>query len=182
YFRDYDVRKQLYRSVFAGACGVTYGHQAIRQFYSPRVAPAGYPDRYWTEALDRPGAFQAGYLKRLILSRPPLNRIPDQSIIASGQGEKGEHIIAFRDTDNSYGMVYLPVGKKIEVNASWLNADKLKAWWFNPRNGETHKIGIFDRINSLSFDPPSRGIENDWVLVLEDADKNWSAPGNYSNN
>ncbi|MGM0375870.1 MAG: DUF4038 domain-containing protein, partial [Bacteroidota bacterium] len=33
YFRDYDVRKQLYRSVFAGACGVTYGHQAIRQFY-----------------------------------------------------------------------------------------------------------------------------------------------------
>ena len=29
YFRDLDVRKQVYRSVFAGACGVTYGHHAV---------------------------------------------------------------------------------------------------------------------------------------------------------
>jgi hypothetical protein len=32
YFRDYDVRKQVYRSVFAGACGVTYGHHAVWSF------------------------------------------------------------------------------------------------------------------------------------------------------
>jgi hypothetical protein len=29
YFRDHDVRKQLYRSVFAGGHGVTYGHHSI---------------------------------------------------------------------------------------------------------------------------------------------------------
>ncbi len=178
YFRDYDVRKQLYRSVFAGACGVTYGHQAIRQFYGPEVKPAGYPDRFWTEALDRSGAFQAGYLKNLILSRPPLNRVPDQSIVVSGQGEKGEFIMAFRDASGSYGMVYLPVGKKIEVSTKWINAPKIVAWWFNPRNAESQKIGEFKKEGKLSFEPPSTGIENDWVLILEDADKNWSAPGN----
>ena len=32
YYKDYDVRKQSYRSVFAGACGVTYGHHAVWQF------------------------------------------------------------------------------------------------------------------------------------------------------
>ena len=70
YFRDYDVRKQTYRSVFAGAPGVTYGHHAVWQFWSPREEKINYADRYWTEAIDRPGAFQVGYLKKLILSRP----------------------------------------------------------------------------------------------------------------
>ena len=32
YFREYDVRKQTYRSVFSGACGVTYGHHSVWQF------------------------------------------------------------------------------------------------------------------------------------------------------
>src|SRR5690606_1699403 len=45
YFRDYDVRKQLYRSVFLGACGVTYGHHSIWQFYSAAEKPIAYPDR-----------------------------------------------------------------------------------------------------------------------------------------
>lgn len=72
YYRDYDVRKQTYRSVFAGACGVTYGHHSVWQFYSPREEKINYPDRYWTEAMDRPGAVQVGYLKMLIDSRPQL--------------------------------------------------------------------------------------------------------------
>jgi len=67
YYRDHDVRKQLYRSVFAGACGVTYGHHSIWQFYDPRQRPAvNHADRSWRAALDRPGAWHAGYLRRLL--------------------------------------------------------------------------------------------------------------------
>ncbi|MPZ21740.1 MAG: DUF4038 domain-containing protein, partial [Luteitalea sp.] len=177
YFRDYDVRKQLYRSVFSGACGVTYGHQAIRQFYSEREEPMGFPDRYWTEALDRPGAFQAGYLRRLILSRPPLSRVPDQTIIKSGQGVKGEYMTALRDKGDSYAMIYLPVGRRIGVDVSWMKAEKIAAWWFNPRNGEALKIGLQRSEDSLRFVPPTTGIENDWVLVLDDSARQWVAPG-----
>lgn len=167
YFRNYDDRKQLYRSVFSGACGVTYGHQAIRQFYSPTKEPSGSPDRYWYEALDRPGAFQAGYLKNLILSRPSLRRIPDQSLIRDGQGLDGEYITAFRDEDNKYAMIYLPVGKKIEINTYWLKGKEIFAWWFNPRTGESLQIGRIKKQNSIQFVPPSLGRENDWVLVVE---------------
>ena len=176
YFRDYDVRKQMYRSVFSGACGVTYGHQAIRQFYNPLVKPMGFPDRFWTEALDRPGAYQAGYLKKLMESRPLLTRVPDQTIINDGQGEKGEYVTAFRDSDNSYAMIYLPVGKKIEVNVSWMKTKKISAWWFNPRTAETQKIGAFKKKDRLKFLPPTTGVTNDWVLVLDDAEKRKSAP------
>jgi hypothetical protein len=177
YFRDHDVRKQLYRSVFAGACGVTYGHHSIWQFWNPREEKINHADRYWTEALDRPGARQAGYLRFLMESRPPLGRIPDDGIIVSGQGEKGEHMTAFRDKDGAYGMVYLPVGKKITVNADFIKGDKVIAWWFDPRNDKAMRIGKMKKGNAMEFTPLQTGGENDWVLILDEASKRFAEPG-----
>jgi hypothetical protein len=177
YFRAYDVRKQLYRSVFSGACGVTYGHHAIWQFYSKTdKKPIAYADRYWTEALDRPGAFQAGYLKKLIASRTVNGRIPDQSIIETGQGEKGEYITAFHGADSNYAMIYLPVGKRIGVNTTSVKGSKIIAWWFNPKNDKAIRVGLFAKERIMSFTPPDTGSESDWVLVLDNANKRFSDP------
>ena len=91
YFRAEDVRRQCYRSVFAGGCGVTYGHQAMWQFCSDRHPPINHADRTWQDALDRPGAGQMIHLRRLIEVRPYFSRIPDQSIMTFDGGERGEH-------------------------------------------------------------------------------------------
>lgn len=176
YYRAYDVRKQCYRSVFAGACGVTYGHHAVWQFMNAREEAINYPDRGWINALDRPGASQIGYLKKLIESRPMLNRVRDNSMIINGQGDKGEHIEAFHDNGNTYSMFYLPVGKTITVNLS-IFAKKITAWWFNPRDGSEQKIATAAVSNSMELTPPTTGIENDWVLVIDDASRNYAAPG-----
>src|SRR3546814_12741308 len=95
--------------------------------------------------MDRPGAFQAGYLKSLMESRPLLNRLPDQGLILNGQGENGEYITAFRDDNNRYAMVYLTVGKKIQIDVSWISSDKMVAWWFNPRTTESHEVRSEER-------------------------------------
>ncbi len=177
YFRDYDVRKQTYRSVFAGACGVTYGHHSVWQFWSPREEKINHADRYWTEALDRPGAFQVGYLRNLVESRPLLTRIPDQSIIEKGQGEKGEYMCACRDSAGTYAFIYLPVGKAIRVSPRYFKSGIVAGWWFNPRNGEARSIGQLKRRASMEFTPPTTGIENDWVLVLDDPGYRYGVPG-----
>jgi Protein of unknown function (DUF4038)/Putative collagen-binding domain of a collagenase len=170
YFRDYDVRKQLYRSVFAGACGVTYGHQAIHQFYGPEDKhPFAYPDRFWTAALDRPGAYQAGYLKQLMLSIPTNQRVPDQSMITGGQGENGEFITSFHGADSSYGMVYLPVGRTITLDMKWLQGKSLTASWFDPAHGRTVASVKKTKRPSMSFTPPTTGAGKDWVLILNSA-------------
>ena len=78
YFRDYDVRKQVYRSVFAGAAGVSYGHHAVWGFAGPRNNAENYADIDWVNALYRPAGRQMGFLRRLIESRPFFSRIPDQ--------------------------------------------------------------------------------------------------------
>jgi hypothetical protein len=177
YFRDYDVRKQIYRSVFAGGCGVTYGHHSIWQFWSPREENINHADRYWTEALDRPGAIQAGYLRWLIESRSVVGRVPDQSIIVSGQGEKSEYITAFRDAAGRFGMIYLPVGKEVVVDAGFIKGNKVNAWWFDPRNNKAILIGNMKKSDALKFTPPALGIEKDWVLVIDDATEKFLEPG-----
>lgn len=170
YFRDYDVRKQCYRSVFAGACGVTYGHRAVWQFMNAREEAINYPDRGWMNAMDCPGAFQVGYLRKLMESRPVLDRIPDNTFILKGQGDKGNYIQAFRSADNSYAMIYLPVGKTITVNTASLQGNII-AWWFNPKDASLHKIAVPVKKDVMQFTSPTERPGNDWVIIIEDATK-----------
>lgn len=178
YFRAYDVRRQIYRSVFSGGFGVTYGHHAVWQFYNPSVEKINHADRYWYDALDRPGSFQAGYLRKLIESRPYLNRIPDTTIIIKGQGVKAEYITAFRDSLGRYMMAYIPIGKAITVNTSFIPAKKLIVSWFDPKTGKTVKSEIVSNRKQIDFTSPTTGKGNDWVLVIDNSNENFTVPGN----
>ncbi len=160
----YDVRKQCYRSVFAGACGVTYGHHAVWQFYSPREEKINFADRYWTDAIDRPGAYQVGYLRKLIERYAAWDRIPDTTMIEEGQGKKGDYIAAFITADLSKAMVYLPVNRYIVVNTNKLSGDSLTLTVFDPRRGTYENKGRVANTGKLIFTPPIGGA--DWVLIL----------------
>jgi hypothetical protein len=166
YFRDYDVRKQIYRSVFAGACGVTYGHHAVWQFYGPRHEVINHADRPWAEAIDRPGAAQAGHLRRLIESRPYFTRVPDQGMLLSPAGTGGTHVRATRDSAGSYALVYIPTaGQSVTLDLGALGPGGVRASWFDPRTGAAEPIGDFAAAPSQVFTSPADGP--DWVLVLD---------------
>lgn len=169
YYRDYDVRKQLYRSVFAGACGVTYGHHSIWQFFEEGRPPATHPECTWREALDRPGARQVGYLRALIESRPFLERIPDQSLFASPVGSGGEHARATRDANGRYALLYLPTTRPVTVNMDRLAGPAVQAQWYDQRTGAWSAIeGVFPAQGTQTFSPPQDGP--DWVLVLDSSE------------
>jgi len=131
------VRKQAYRSVFAGGCGVTYGHHAVWQFYMPGREPINHVDRPWLDALDRPGAVQMRHLRALIESRPMLKRIPDQTLLVSAPGSGGDHMRATRADDGSYGFVYSPSGHSFTLDLAKLSGTTLTAWWYDPRTGHS---------------------------------------------
>ena len=178
YLDDYDVRKSAYWALFAGACGHTYGCHDIWQFFDPeRFAPVTTPRTPWRQALQLPGAGQMGYARRLIESRPFLSRIPDQSLIVGDAGEGRDHVQAARDADGSYAFVYLASGQPVVLNLSLLSGPTLRVWWYDPRQGTALDAGEISLSGSREFTPPSRGPGNDWVLVLDDAARNYPAPG-----
>ena len=176
YWTDRDARRYAYWSVFAGAFGHTYGNNAIMQFYRRGDGAAYGARNYWYEAMNDPGAGQMQFLKRLILSRPFFERVPDQSVIAGENGARYEYVIATRG--DSYCFAYTYTGRPFEVRLGALSGDRVKAWWYSPRDGSSQTIGEFPNTGTRRFTPPGTpGPGNDWVLVLDDAAKSFAAPG-----
>ena len=60
--------------------------------------------------------------------------------------------------------IYTP-GKTITVRMGKIGGAKVKASWFNPRDGSSTDIGLFTNAGKRSFNPPGKGV--DWVLVLD---------------
>lgn len=179
-----DTRRPLYWDLFGGACGHTYGHHSVWQMYDPKIRkPINNPLLPWYEALDQPGAGQMQYGRRLIESRPFLSRIPDMSVIVQAEpptsvpGAGLKRFAATRDAERTYAMVYAPVGRPFTVRPGTIKGAQVVAWWYNPRNGESKKIGEFENKGAKQFTPPDPGEQLDWVLVLDDAAKGYPKPG-----
>jgi len=145
--------------------------------YAPGRNPISWAHHYWYESLDLWGAADMTHVKSLMLSRPYLTRIPDQSVIVSEIGDGDGHVQATRDSQGSYVFVYTPLGQSVTVNLEKLSGGKVKAWWYDPRHGTAQEIGTFDKKDRREFKPPVHGKGNDWVLVLDDASKGFPAPG-----
>jgi len=178
-----DVRRPLYWDLFGGACGHTYGNHAVWQMWAPGRSPVNKPLMPWFEAIDQPGAGQMQFARRLLESRPFLTRVPDDSIIVTERvptavpGAGRYRFVATRDTAGTYAMVYVPVGRKFNVRMNKVAGPKVKAWWFNPRDGQAAVIGEFPNSGEREFTPPDYGEMLDWVLVLDEVAKNYPPPG-----
>ncbi len=121
----------------------------------------------------------AVHLRRLLHSRPYLSRIPDQSMLVSRTGPLGGYPRACRDRNRSYAMIYVEGGRRdVEVRLAVLSGTVIRAWWYDPHTGESVIHGDYLRAGTLRLTTPVDG--DDWVLVLDDRDRNFPSPGiNY---
>ena len=172
YWKDDDVRRYAYWSVFAGACGFTYGDNAVMQMYKTGDSKGDYGVReYWDQALNDPGSSEMIYLKKLMISKPYFERIPDQSIIDGPNGTKYNFLIATRGS--SYLFIYNYTGRKLKIKMGKISGSFVNAYWYNPRNGTYTFIKKIINKGIKQFDPPGKKKNgNDWVLVIKDASLN----------
>ncbi len=167
YWTDDDVRRYAYWSVLSGACGFTYGHNAVMQFNKKGDPDPAYGVKeYWEDALDAPGASEMIFLKNLVLSKPYFERVPANEILAGENGERYDYIAASRGKD--YAFAYTCNGRNISINTDMLYWKDYKASWFDPRNGSLIPVGTFRAGGTETFDPPGESAPgDDWVLVLD---------------
>lgn len=165
-WKDTDLRRYAYWSVFAGGAGFTYGENATMQFNKMGDWTANYGvSASWKKTVYSPGATQMIYLKKLMLSKSYFDRVPAQELVVDN-GERYNRVAATRG--NTYAMFYVYNGKNFTVEISNLKFYPTRVSWFNPRTGD--KILIAAGRNELpgSFDPPGETANgNDWVLILE---------------
>ena len=146
---DYEIRKQAYWSVFAGAFGHTYGNNNIWQMNRKDGKGRIWPNRSWDEALEDPGSGQMGHLRALMESRPFLTRFPDQEILGASASPSLRSHSGCRDgspgeNDATYIMAYLPYINGARLNTSAIPGNDLKVWWVNPATGYAYPEGIIE--------------------------------------
>ena len=163
YFDEYDVRRQNYRSVFAGGCGVIYGHHSIWQLAGEPKSWINHAKMDWRQAILRPGAVHMGYLRKLMEKFDFFSRVPDQSVIVSEVGSGPFHKRAIRSNVGTHIYVYLPVGGVVEVDVESLGTNLLSVSLFDPRTGIIESVrwvitGTILKTECLN--------DNDWVLII----------------
>jgi hypothetical protein len=194
-----DVRRAAYCSIFAGAAGYAYGSHGVWNYRSAARGRSGDArlgvELPYEKALQREAGGQMQYLRTLVESRPALNRIPDQWLIVNDPLSTLDRIQACRASDGSYIFVYSSSGKPVRVRMrdkihENLSGKVARAYWYDPRTGKSSLIGDIPKTEpgdraadqrrgdiTHEFTPPSSGYGNDWVLVIDDASKNFAAPG-----
>ena len=173
------LRNEGYWSVFSGGAGFTYGAHGVWKFGGD-----------WREALELEGGSQMRYLRRLIESRPMLERIPRQEAVVSDAGAPTNQtaIRATGAADGGYLMVYSAKGLPFEIDMTRLSGARARAWWFSPRDGRAYNgegqptekpFAELPTEGKAAFAPPTSGENLDWVLVLDDAARGVGAPGSH---
>lgn len=168
WFDDFDVRQAAYWSMLSGAAGHTYGNHNIWQMWEGKWKPISWARTDWKEALNHNGSAQMEFMKKLFEARQWYKLQPDQTLILNKNDEGAEYQTAAIADDKTFALIYSPYGKKILVNLNRISGNEIKAWWYNPRDGQILNIQDFTDKKVVEFTPHSHGRGSDWVLVLED--------------
>ena len=171
FWRAEDVRRYAYWSVFAGACGHTYGHNSVMQFYRPGLPAAYAASVPWYDVLTAEGFGEMKHLRRLVEAFPYFERVPDQRAVEEN-GERYERLIATRG--ERYLLVYNYTGRPMRIRTDLIGGEVKRAWWYSPRDGSLRPIGeVKDPLLRVQ---PAGGHRpgNDWVLIVADAELAWS--------
>lgn len=166
YWREWDVRRYAYWSVFEGAMGHTYGDNAIQQFYKDSSKPGAYGVKQtWHDSMHHVGSEHMGHLKMLMESVDYQNGRPAEELLLSGQKERYERIAVFAGDD--YLLAYDYLGAAFTVDLRQFSGKTVHAWWFDPVSGVSSYFGNLTGKAEAAVKPVARFTEdNDWVLVV----------------
>jgi hypothetical protein len=101
--------------------------------------------------------------------------VPDQGLLLSYPGNGGAYVTATRGEDRSWAMIYFPLANQTATLDLGRMAGAVRAWWYDPRNGNAYQAGKYSNGGAVNFTSPLGGP--DWVLVIDDLRIQFPEPG-----
>lgn len=163
------LRRKNYDGLLSGVTGTSFCPGA-------RGNPE-YTFKHWRPLMDTEGMQQARLTFALFESRPWQDLVPDHNsqVIVSGRGDFGsrDYVCAALTADASSLIAYVPSQRALTVDLSRISGVWARAFWYDPRTGDTRFAGLHRARSTRSFRSP----EGDAVLVIDDASKHRGLPG-----
>jgi len=180
-FDDADARQAAWWSVLAGACGHTYGHASVWQMWQPGRKPILGANVPWKEALEHPGAFQMGHLRRLMEARNFALLEPDNGrLVLDAPRHGGAKVRAAISREGRFAVVYSPRGEPFTLDRTVVGSSQVREVWYDPRIGVAYQAHKGSSGAIQTYTPPTSGRGQDWVLIVEDPAANLPVlPGEF---
>ncbi|MDL2300959.1 glycoside hydrolase family 140 protein [Lachnospiraceae bacterium OttesenSCG-928-D06] len=192
YWTTEQIRRYGWWSVLAGACGFTYGHNSIMQFYKGLSKGSYSVTLPWQDALHAPACDSMVHMKKImesVIAKAWQDAKSCEEFLAGNaiweEEQKEERIMAFHA--GGVLLFYTYTGKTVEVNAKKIGQylkeiygtqqegktqegkpEAIDAWWINPVSGVKSYIGevkLTEEILSFSV-PKGDDSHKDWLLML----------------
>lgn len=132
----------------------------------------------WWEALDHPGAFQMGWVRRLFESRSFTKLAPAEEMVLDGPNSGGAKTRATCAGDGSFAFIYSPLGAPFTVDLTRIHTPRVKEIGYDSRYGISYHSHTTANMGFQLYTSPSAGRGLDWLLVLEDEAAEFPLPGN----
>ena len=117
----------------------------------------------WEDALDSPGSQAMTHLADLFLSRAWFRLQPDLtgSVLTFGAGQRRRGALT---SDGESILVYVPGSKTVAIRTTGIANSQARAWWFDPKNGNSSLIGLVPTTGTVNF-----AFSGGKVLVVDNA-------------
>jgi len=171
-----DVRTAAYWTMLSGAAGYTYGCHDIWQMFDLNREPINGARTSWNESIHLPGSKHVMFMKALLTAFPWQEMTNDQSIISNENPEDSSYVVCTIGKNKDFVLAYIPMGKAIQIDLSKMNAKNVSAFWYNPRDGKSRKIGEYHTNETPVLKPWSIGRGSDFVLVIKDINAEYKLP------
>jgi hypothetical protein len=159
WFDEFDSRRAGYWSLLSGAMGHTYGNHNVWQMWQPGRAPVSFARTPWRQALNAPGALQAGMIRRLFESCSWWLLIPEESLLSQGPGANGKEVRVAAASDRSFLVAYSPFGASFALSLNPLFSRFPSRLVVRSENRRSMDAGVVVASTSaISFDPPGEEI------------------------
>lgn len=169
---EVQIRRQAYWAILCGACGQFVGVYPLWQFAEG-----------WQQSMEGMASVSMSHLRKLFESRRWWELAPtkNRSVVVKGLGECHglDYLAAAVTGDGSTLIAYVPSPRRLVIDTTKLKGSSFRGWWFNPRNGEAESAGEIPGGGLAPLNPPPGEApgKDDWVLVMDDADKRLGPPG-----
>ena len=139
YYDAADVRVTMWRNLFSGAAGDTYGHHAV---WSMRRSVERYFPGTWEDALRRPGAESVRFLTQFVKTHDPALFEPVTDAVEDN-GEGANYVAAVLVPSGRQAHLLIPCGIPERLNPGRFPDTVKRISAFSPADGSPVRAELF---------------------------------------
>lgn len=160
YFDAYDIRLTMYRNLFSGTCGNTYGHSSV---WCMNREPSAYWPNTWQTALHRPAAESMPIFASFVREHDLTGHVPMENAVENNAHD-ANYTAVMMGENSAY--LYSPCSVPMQLNTAVFPFRPTGVTAFDPRTGKYSDCVRLSESGRITFPGCGAGRGMDRIVIV----------------